>query len=657
MSGYAIQAVFSKNRTEELGNDVWEQFVVPPFYDRLDLRTARKPRLIVGGRGCGKTMLLRYLSHQTMFSSARKIIPADAIEHIGLYWRADTHFLNMMFGRGIADDVWHSAFIHMAAVVLGMELLASLRSIAESSHPSLSMERLASLSFRRLSAFDQSLPADMSGLFDALQLRLWEIEAWVNDVRKATEPRFLAGEKFVQAMLSEIKAQVPELVLASYFVYIDEYENLRPYQQRIVNTWLKHSEAPLIFNLAMKRNGMDTQATTGPESLSDLHDFRTYDLEQELESDFPLFAAEILFLHLALANQKVPIDPEVLRDPTRLRERRTQEYADRVRSAARAMFPGLTQEEMARAVFDDTALSNKLLERLRKALASRSSSLDVDSFFRRSLPEASIVAPALLYRRTLNPDSIKQELDKLERGEENDFTGKRNWLHNNFIGAYLQLYEPYSRACPFYAGFQAFCQLSHGNLRYFLELCHRSLSQLEEIPFLSVVQPSVQADAAREASAAFLREVRSYGPRGLQLYTFVLRLGSLFAIAHQRPTQSEPEQTHFSIRTGTQILSREDQLFLREAVKWSVLYEEEETKKKSSADPEDIEYVLAPIYAPYFHISYRKRRRMEFTTDEFVALVRGGYDEVRELLKRYSAAWSVSSSDLTPTLFSHLEQA
>jgi hypothetical protein len=54
-----IQGIFAKNRAEELGDDVWEQFVVPPFYDRLDLTTARKPRLIIGGRGCGKTMLLR----------------------------------------------------------------------------------------------------------------------------------------------------------------------------------------------------------------------------------------------------------------------------------------------------------------------------------------------------------------------------------------------------------------------------------------------------------------------------------------------------------------------------------------------------------------------------------------------------------------------
>ena len=58
----SIQRAFVKNRAEELGYDVWKHFAVPPFYDRLDLADAKKPR-IIGGRGCGKTMLLRYLSH------------------------------------------------------------------------------------------------------------------------------------------------------------------------------------------------------------------------------------------------------------------------------------------------------------------------------------------------------------------------------------------------------------------------------------------------------------------------------------------------------------------------------------------------------------------------------------------------------------------
>ena len=67
-----LSSVFSKNRAEEFGYDVWEHFVIPPFFDQLELEKAKKPGVIIGGRGSGKTMLLRYLSHQTMFSPKRK---------------------------------------------------------------------------------------------------------------------------------------------------------------------------------------------------------------------------------------------------------------------------------------------------------------------------------------------------------------------------------------------------------------------------------------------------------------------------------------------------------------------------------------------------------------------------------------------------------
>jgi hypothetical protein len=588
-----------------------------------------------------------------MFSRLRPTIPVDSLKHIGLYWRADTHFMNLMSGRGIDDSTWHSAFVHAAAVSLATEILSSLQSIASSKYDLVGEDDLSKLNFSRLKAFDATLPTNFKDLMESLETKVWELQAWVNDVRKAPEPNFLAGEKFVAALVGQVKAQLPQLKDANYFVYIDEYENLRAYQQKIVNTWLKHSSAPLIFNLAMKRNAFETQETTGPESLSDIHDYRVHDLELEIAANFPVFAAEVLFLQLALSGRDTPVDPATLRDPLRLRERRAPQYVELVRASAREMFPGVSQQEMARGIFG-TTVESKLRERVKMALSAKGSPTPVDSFVRVGLPEASIVTPALLSRRALEPAYIEGQLEKLAAGETNDFTGTKDWIHNNFAGSYLQLFEPHSRPCPFYAGFQTFCQLAHGNLRYFLELCHKSIARLDEWDGRSPISVDVQAEAAREASAAFLKEVRSFGPHGLQLYTFVLRLGSLFAIGHQRPTQSEPEQTHFSIGTGAAQLNAVDYAFLREAVKWSVLFEEEETKKKGTSDPEDVEYVLAPIYAPYFHISYRKRRKLKLKTDDIVTLIRGTYDEVKDLLRRYSVTWEVEASDLTPTLFSHL---
>jgi len=492
---------------------------------------------------------------------------------------------------------------------------------------------------------------------EAAEIRLNEFEVWVANVRRKDVPMFLPGTKFLSALIEEIKLRLPAFKSANYYVYIDEYENLHEHQQRIVNTYLKHSEMPLIFNVAVKRHGMVTTKTVGEESIVNIADYRTHDLEEYLlEGDFPAFAAEVLILNLALAKiGSVPIEPQKLRDPGMIEERRAEAYRSRVLNFARDMLPGLTHEELAQSVFTDSTLRGKLKDRFQQALRYKESELDVDQFLRPTLPQASITALALMYRQKLTPDEILKELDQLERGQSNRFNGSADWIHNNFIGSLLSLYENHSKAALFYAGFDTFCTISRGNLRYFRELCHKSLNTASKSASSSKmrVPPADQAAAARQTSASFLGEVRSFGRLGNPLHAFVLRLGSLFALAQRSRTQSEPERSHFAIVRG-EAVSSEDNEFLLEAVKWSVLFAVEETKLKDQDQPSNFEYILNPIYAPYFGITYRKRRKIELSTEEFRTLRQGNYDEVSALLKRYAKSWTVELPKSDVTLFGHL---
>jgi len=357
----SFQDIFAKNRAEELGYDVWKHFVIPPFVARLSLHAAQKPSIIVGGRGCGKTMLLRYLSHKSMFSPARPNVPDEALYRIGLYWRTDTQFSNSMVKRNIHDDTWAAAFNHMASLIIGIEVLDSLLSIESCKPETITKKDLELLDFTRLRAFHPNLPSLLSELRNWLEEEMWRFEAWVNDVRKTPEPQFLAGMPFILALIQEIRRQLPSLKHSVFMVYVDEYENLTTYQQEIINTWLKHSETPLIFNLAMKRYGFVTRSTTGPQQLSHIHDFRSHDLEDYLlDGGFELFAAEILFLTLSMSSmQDSPVQPEKLRDSAYLSERKSQEYAKRVLTAAQGLFPDVAQDALAKGVFQDRALSGK----------------------------------------------------------------------------------------------------------------------------------------------------------------------------------------------------------------------------------------------------------------------------------------------------------
>ena len=479
MNNQSLIEILSKNRAEELGYDVWEHFVIPPFYDRLDLHTAKKPRVIFGGRGCGKTMLLRYLSHRSVFSPKRTSIPTAALARIGLYWRTDTQFGNAMTGRGIPDDTWQAAFNHYAAVILGIEIVESLKSIASSRFKHLTQDAIDKLDLSRMSVFDDTLPKQLRSFRQSLEDRVWVFETWVNDVRKVEQPRMLPGNSFIKALISIITSQLPCMQATTFSVYIDEYENLCEYQQKMVNTWLKHSEPPLIYNLAMKRQSFKTMETLGSESLNNLHDFRQYDLDSFTgEAEFQVFAAEILFLILSNAGRlSFQFNTDIIKDLTALSSRKEQSYMSNLVQKAKDMFPGLSHGELADYIFEQTVLTSKLQRNVEAALKWRKSSLPTATFFRPSLKQATIIVPALLHRKSLQPEDVQKELDALDAGADNKFTGSTNWIHNNFIASVIQLFAPFSRTCPVYAGFEAFCIMSRGNIRHFLELCYESLSR------------------------------------------------------------------------------------------------------------------------------------------------------------------------------------
>lgn len=70
---------------------------------------------------------------------------------------------------------------------------------------------------------------------------------------------------------------------------------------------------------------------------------------------------------------------------------------------------------------------------------------------------------------------------------------------------------------------------------------------------------------------------------------------------------------------------------LREAKKYAILIEQLETKTKGLVGADIVDYQLNPIYAPYFQISYRRKRKIEMSVEEFHVLALGTEGEYRQL--------------------------
>jgi len=645
MSKTAPALAFAKNRIEELGFDLWNEFVVPLYFDKLALDEVRKPLVFEGGRGCGKTTLLRYLSHATQLSPRRQLTKENLPRQIGLYLRADTRYLRTFQGETLTDPQWQRAYEHDLCLSIVEELLSALKAFSLSDRRAVFPEMQA-LTLGSIGDFDSSAPVDIEGLHSWVKRQRNQLSMWLNNPEDLSRPLFFPVKQVLLALIGDLRSQVAFFQPITFFVFIDEFENLLDYQMRVINTYLKHSEDPVIFHIATKRNGWATKETVGTESLQQRDDYRVFDVEAASEADFEVFAAELFCFRLRKKDYKIGpscIDEVLLCSPDQLPKRRDDlAYRKQTVDAVQTILPEIKGEEAARFVLKDEKLHTKLFDNLKGILSAADATLRPEQFIREEAPIESICTMALLNQGKA-PKLVLEELEKAVAGKPSKFKSA-DWSHTYFAGCMYRLFLPLQRPCILYAGFDSFLRLSKGNARHFLELCHLSMLDvpLTGSDSINPIPPEKQAYAARSASALFLKETQGSGEYGNRLFQVANTLGQIFRLSHARPSQSEAERTHFAISTGE--LAEVSGKVLAECVKWSVLFASPETKIKG-ARLSSSEYTLNPIYAPYFGISYNKGRKLEIAAKEGNDLLSGSRDDMNRIVKSYQKAWHLSEQD------------
>lgn len=626
-------SMLAKTRAEEHDADVWGEFFIPPYFDRLALTSATKSVYITGKRGCGKTMLLKYFDYHTAFSKRRTDIPPDTIEHVGIYWRVDTQFCSSLNHRGIEDNEWSVAFDSYFGLVIATELLHAIVAIAQSTFPNFSSDDLATLTLPSAADYMNGAPTGAHELVRYLESLRRKFSTWVSNVNSIERPILPPGREFVLSLIGDLRA-IPELLDLSVYVYVDEVENLVQYQRHVLNSFLKHSQRPLIISFTSKEHPSDNE-TSGAESISATHDYRLVDLDNllELTKATPFFAEVFLGNIDIAAGLRTSERLDIVRSHTRLPERQVGLYQKGVIAVMRDLFPEITAKHIAVNALQLQPLKESLVRRIGKALKGRSSKVAAeDFFFEGAPPEALVTLPALLNRGTIRPETVLAELKRFTSDHKGAF--ETTWVHNNLFGSILELYRPFSRECPLYSGFDTLDTMANNNLRNFLILCYKTVEVAdlrdEADPPYTV---ETQCRAAYDASEQLIKEIRTFGRFGEQLRIFVLRLGSIFRALQASPAMSEPEQNQFTINSGDRALLDNELAFIAEALRHGVLVERLETKSKSGVGQDIVDYQLNPIYAPYFQISYRRKRKLEISVEQFSTLIMGNETDYRNLAR------------------------
>lgn len=98
-----------------------------------------------------------------------------------------------------------------------------------------------------------------------------------------TVPTATFDIEILKRVFRVVKNLIPELKDSMYVVLLDEYENLFPYQQQIVNNFVKLGPPDFTVKIAKKIGGTEVSATTTGQEIQEIHDYNRLSLVYDLE--------------------------------------------------------------------------------------------------------------------------------------------------------------------------------------------------------------------------------------------------------------------------------------------------------------------------------------------------------------------------------------
>lgn len=625
---------FKENRTEQM-KDLWKYYVPFPGLDG-----AGKPLVVEGGRGSGKTMFFQCNSwRQKILELQKNSKPItnllDGEDFVGIYYRVDTTFVSSMREREEAN--WGAIFETYLGICILKEILDLIYTLNKSMSLSESALSEFSLSFSKKLNTDSTTDSIDKFQKDC-NVFLDIIEDKINGSETLGNLRCINANRFITDVCVATRELLGKDDLL-FKIFIDEYETLQEYQQKIVNTLIKHSSLPVIFNIGLRPKGMKTSGTISEtETIEAPHDYELLLLGFE-QDQYPEILKSICQKRIALGKEQGKI-PETASDDIEF-------------------YLGNYSIDLELERIKQASKKPPHIEKLRKLIKTRAqeeccTTQEIEEFCKTLCDEAPILNSrmhyALLCKKTHYTPTIKELYDSYNSNDSR----YSDWLHNRKNGVIYLLCKETKRE-KMYFGFDVFSALSSNIVRYFLELCEQSfkIAFLNDYDWNSRISPETQTEAARYVSEYKIVDIAGYEPYGKELRIFVQYLGQIFNKLHtaEDNTLGEPEPNHFNTKDLS--LPDSSKKMIASAIMWNVLQEGETTKKKQSKlSPETVDYYLNKIYVPYFGISYRNQRKIFISVEILQDLFSGNEELANSGFKKFFKIDTVADTDSTQlTLF------
>ena len=548
-------------------------------YDQM---ISSKPTFIEGGRGSGKTMLLKSVRAPFITSiHSVKSFNDPKIPYFGVYQRASRATYSLSEETDAIDSVESKIiFIDQLILRLGQSILSELKDCRKNKIPVIDDDIEEKIS--KIISSSLRLPEETS-TFDSTEIlvreQISQITDYVRDKIRKTKAEYTVkslDQETLDFMCKRVIESIPELHNRYICFLIDEYENFNENQKIVLNTLVKFNEGTsYTFKIAAKKTAFNISQTLENQPLQEIHDY------EKMDMDFDISNTE---QKKRFSNHVIKICERILKE---------------------AKFENCNIEEILEDRSEYFKINSKTL----------------DGFTKEQIMNE---IKSLYYSNKKPWDSLtKIQLDYL-------------YSHYGVSAEYrLSKNKPKS-----YAGFDDFVTFSSGNLRIFVELCGMAYifairdkidsKQGEKISFKN------QTKAIEKISDYHLWDIQDIPVVGRAIQKLVNDLGDILReklITHFY----EPESSLISISNPDDLGLKvtlpncEKQHTLQEIVDICIMYSifhehgsRMGRRGKSGYGTSSYDYVLNRIYAQTLKISPRPMSSYPMNCDNFKGLLEPG---------------------------------
>ncbi|UYO96374.1 hypothetical protein OED01_12280 [Microbacterium sp. M28] len=601
---------------------------------------------LVGGKGGGRTHLMRYYSYPLQKARAQgKGALLSRLEdegYVGIYAPASGLDGSRFEGARIEGDAWSSVFAQSLEVRLTLLFLDVLVDIQRTEEP-WSPEHLDSF-VARLSQLVDGLRAEettdrLKDVRDALADLQRVVDAAVNNAPLTRNLdvtiRFNAGS-LLFGVGTLAQSCLPGLENIKITYMLDELENLTASQQMFVNTLVREKQLPTSFLIGSREWGIRTHMTlSAGEENREGSEFRkvvpetTYSQSEDSYKKFCLDMIKKRLREAGLPDERASRWTDKLEAPrssplldSQLLEAVGEGERYYLRSLQDAVFKStsdiaLAREAVSAVMFDE----HPLLEKLTILRAFQAWS------------KAKVFSPRHF-------TAARAFIEPLATGE-----GVSKQL-NNFLNLWkhdmaAQIFADHATEQP-YSGVDALISMSGHLPRSLLVTLKYITSRAEwrgEGPFSGsdVIPVSTQSAGVREASAWYLNDVRPLGDAGTYCDRAVRRLGSLLRDIRYSDKPTEVSVSTFS--SNLEGINEATRDVINDCVKYRMLLEVPGGRQARNQGSVHRKYQLHPMLAPFFGLGFGRRGDLTLSGEEVSALFSPESDEAdfRTVAKRKTA--------------------